>query len=448
MTMDVIVIGAGFAGLTAATRLQDAGCAVTVLEARDRVGGRTKAGELAGRTIDLGGMWLGPSQTRLAGLAEKFSVATYVTPLEGMNVMRIAGETSQSSRDGIENAFSEPELAEYGELLMRLATMSEDLDPSRPWAGTEAQSLDQVTVAAWLEANVAAAKMRAVFTSLVAGIFCAEPREISMLWFLTYCKTGGGLFNLLSADVGGAQNLLFDGGVHSLAVKLAESLNDVRLNEPVTQVRRELGGVTVSTARDTYEASKLIMAVSPALVPRIKFNPPLPRKHAALHARMPMGSVIKAWIAFERPYWRDHGLNGLIFGDDADFSPAFDVTPPGETGGFISGFFDGDRAIDWSDRTAAEREECVLTTVSEFLGKPTCAQIGYAETDWCIEAWSQGCYGGFAPPGALTKLGESLREPVGAIHWAGSETATEWIGYIEGAIQSGERAAEEVLASR
>lgn len=142
----------------------------------------------------------------------------------------------------------------------------------------------------------------------------------------------------------------------------------------------------------------------------------------------------------------DSGLNGFLFGDDAAFSPAFDVTPPNEGIGVISGFFDGDAAIEWSEKTPAERERRVRDTVAEFLGEPPCRQIDYAENDWTREEWSRGCYGAYAPPGALTHLGTSLRNPVGPLRWAGTETATEWIGYIEGAIQSGERAAAEVLA--
>ncbi len=449
MDQDVIVIGAGFAGLTAAKKLQEAGKTVCVLEARDRVGGRTKPGTVAGIPIDLGGMWLGPTQTRLAALADRLGVSTYKNPLEGESVWEVDGVMSRSPGEGLDNALEPEELAEFGRLFSEIYAMSEKVDPAAPWAGDFARELDQKTVATWLNEQAENPRVRATFTALVAGVFCAEPQEMSLLWLVHYCKAAGGIAILVSAAEGGAQNFLFDGSVHSVATRLAAELGDsLRLSEPVHTVELVRDDeVVVTTPRRAYRANRAIVALPPALTERIDFEPLLPQRHSALHSRMSMGSVIKVWVAFERPYWREAGLNGMLFSDEAPFSPAFDVSPPGQGLGIISGFFDGNAAIEWSAKSEKARESCVLETIERFLGKPDCRMVDYVENDWTRERWSRGCYGAYAPPGTLTQFGECLRDPVGPLHWAGTETATEWTGYIEGAIESGERAAKEAIAA-
>lgn len=445
--LDVVVIGAGFAGLAAARSLAAKGLRVSVLEARDRVGGRTKPGEIAGIPVDLGGMWLGPTQKRLATLAEEMGVETYPNPLDGDAVAEIGGVASRSPGEGVANALEPEEIADFTNLIVALGELSAEIGLDAPWESSVAAELDRVTVETWLLRHSQTEAARRLFRFGVAAVFCAETVEMSMLWLATYAKAGGGLPVLLSAAEGGAQNLLFQGGVHQLAARLASELGDrVRLEEPVESISVDGSGATVRTAHGEFVGKRVIVAIPPPMIERIAFDPALPRPAEALHSRMTMGSVIKVWVAFERPYWRDAGLNGVFLSDEAPFSPAFDVTPPDAEVGILSGFFDADSAVEWSQRTEAEREQCVMETITKFLGAPTCKQIGYVDNDWTQEAWSTGCYGAYAPPGTLTRFGTALRRPIGPIHWAGTETATEWTGYIEGALQSGERAASEVEA--
>lgn len=444
--LDCIIVGAGFSGLTAATTLCGKGRKVRVLEARDRVGGRTESGTLAGLRIDLGGMWLGPTQKRLSLLAEQFQIRTYPTYLEGEGLIRFGPAAIRIPGEELPLAFTEGSRRDLGTVGTKIHELTEALDPEKPWLHPDAHDLDRISVLTWLGRYTDDDSIRQFITLACNSLFCAEPEQVSMLFFLFYCKSSGGFDVLLSGSEGGAQNFLFEGGVHQIATKLAGELgDDLQLNSPVTSIRQSGDGVQVTSPTGTLTAERVIVATPPGLTAGIAYEPDLPPLKRGLLRRQPMGSVIKAWIAYDRPFWRDQGLNGFVVDHKCQFTPFFDATPPGTDLGVIAGFFDANAAVRNADLSQADRKSLVIEELTSTLGSEAANPVDYQERDWTSERWSEGCYGGYMEPGTLSVYGPALRQTFGRVHWAGTETATEWSGYIEGAIQAGERAAYEVI---
>ena len=444
-TYDCIVVGAGFAGLSAARKLAT-DHDVLVLEARERVGGRIEAGTLAGVRIDLGGMWVGPTQTELLALADAFSIETYPTFLEGRGVGRFNGRTVEFDGEAFEQDIGLISKLWLGLLVKRLDRMSSVIDPAAPWASEGAERLDAQTVAQWSRANVLDARARTILHFVVRSVFCCEPEDLSLLFFLFYLKSAGGLDVLIKAGPGGAQNRLFRGGLHQIAQRMSDTLADrVRLGYPVSSIDQGGSCATVSTLDGTtYTTRRIIVASPPEQTNAIAFSPRQPMPRRALLRRQTMAACIKLWLAYDRPFWREQGRNGSIVDTTQAFAPVFDVTPPGTPHGFLAGFFDAQSAIAWADTTPAKRRAEAVRTVTEHLGPEGADPIDVVERNWLDEVYSGGCYGAYMSPGTLTKYGPHLRQPFGRIHWAGTETSEIWSGYVEGAIRSGHRAAEEV----
>ena len=447
---EVVIIGAGFAGLSAAHALMRKGVSdIVLLEARDRVGGRTKPGSIAGVDVDFGGMWLGPSQTRLKALTETYQAHVYETPLNGKAIFRLAGKEHHGEGENFNGLFGLRDALNDALSRRRLNRLSAPLDCAAPWRHPDAARLDAVTVEHWIERHIRSARLKSMYRLICFSVFCAEASQISLLFFLHYIKAGGGLEAMISAGPGGAQNYLFHGGVHQIARKMGEALGDrLRLNAPVAAVDWREDGVAVETPQERYDARQAIIAVPPTLLPRIAFSPALPQQKTALNKRLSMGSAIKYWIAYERPFWRDQGFNGMVVRDDCSAAPCFDVSPPDQPRGVIAGFFDGDHALRHGDAPQDARRLMVVDMLAEHFGEDARTPLEYADTDWTAETWSGGCYGAFAPPGVYAHYGEWLGKQVGPLHWACTEASPRWTGYIEGAIVSGESAAEAALAAK
>lgn len=445
---DVIIIGAGFAGLSAARALMAAGRDnFVLLEARDRVGGRTKPAQLGPLTADLGGQWLGPTQTRLAELGQSYQVATYPTFMEGKCVARIGGREHCGPGSDFTGIYTWREGLAFWRLTRRLERLTAQLDCEQPWAHPEAAALDAMTVEQWAAAQSKQENLRTTVRLICHSLFGAGASEISMLFFVHYVKSGGGLDCLLSSEAGGAQNLLFHGGVHQLARKLGEELGArLQLSAPVQAIDWSDSEVRVATAAQNMRARKLIAAVPPQMLEHIAFAPALPQPKRMVNRRLQMGAFIKFWILYAEPFWRKQGFNGMLARDDSPITPVMDVSPPRQKHGVLAGFFDGEHVVAHSDKTKSQRRELVTAMLAEHWGAPARAPLAYEEKNWGIDRWSGGGAVAYAPPGFYARYAAWLRRPVGACHWAGTETATQWTGYIDGAIRSGERAAQEVLA--
>lgn len=317
-----------------------------------------------------------------------------------------------------------------------------------PWAALKSVEWDGRTLESWIVQHVRTADARELARLASRAVLCAESQQISYLFFLDYLRQGQGVRMLTDVE-GGAQQSKFVGGAWQIASRVADQLGDsVRLDEPVSAVEQDSQGVTVFTENQQYQASHLIMAIPPVLASKVAFSPPLPAKRNALHQRMPMGSVIKIHVAYERPFWRHRGLNGSVASNDRHFNVVFDQSPEDESLGILVGFIDGEHAIAMSDEDEETRRQQVITDLVHYFGPDAANPISYVEQDWIKERWSQGCYVAHMAPGVMTSYGDAIREPCGRIHWAGTETATEWMGYLDGALQLGIRAAKEVLTAQ
>jgi monoamine oxidase len=442
--VDVVVVGAGLAGLAAARDLLAAGRSVLVLEARDRVGGRTLNHTLeCGVVVELGGQWVGPTQDRVLMLAEELGVGLFPTYIEGEHFLAVDGEVKRHGEDDF--PLPEDALADVGETHQRLDEMASTVPLDEPWRAAEAAAWDAHTVEAWLVANAKTEVGLGYWRTMVPALFSAETSEMSLLHFLFYCRSGGALDRLIATS-GGAQESRLVGGSQQLALRLADRLGDaVRLSSPVGAIRQDDGGVEVTYDGGVVEASRAIVAIPPTLAGRIRYSPALPPLRDQLTQQVPMGYVTKVQIAYPEPFWRTDGLSGSVFSVDDDVSVIFDNSPPDLSCGVLLGFLEGSHARRAGKLPPEERKELVLSVFAKFFGPRAADPDEYVERDWAAEEWSRGCYGGRFGTGVWTGYGEALRESIGRIHWAGTETADVWNGYMDGAVRSGERAAREVL---
>ena len=257
----------------------------------------------------------------------------------------------------------------------------------------------------------------------------------------------GGVDALIDTTGGGQQDRVV-GGTQRIALELAGELGDaVRLGSPVTEIAWTDDAVTVRTAAASIRARHAVVAVPPPLAARIGYTPGLPGDRDQLVQRMPMGRVIKVNVAYDTPFWREKGLSGQVVSDRRPFGIVYDNTPPSGAPGVLVGFLEGRHADAAARLDPATRRARVLEDLASYFGSAARNPIAFLERDWAEEEYTRGCYGAFTTPGALTRFGHALRAPVGALHWAGTETATRWPGYIDGAVESGVRAAHEIMAA-
>lgn len=440
---DVLIVGAGLSGLAAARELHRRGLRVRVLEARERVGGRTLSEPFAGTTIDRGGQWVGPTQDRVLALCDEVGAKRFPTWNQGRKVLDLAGRTSTYTGD----IPSLPPLAllELEMLMRRVDRRAKQCPPGELRAHAHATRWDEVTLAEWQRRFVLSPGVRALVDCAVRVVFGAEPDEISRLQFLSYVNTAGGLRRLIEiAD--GAQEERVAGGTQQLSEALAKPLGDaVVLGTPVRAVVQVGQGVEVRTDRGSFRASRVIVAVPPPLAARIAFEPALPPDRDALMQRLPMGGTVKCFAFYDRPFWRDEGFSGEVVCDGRPLTVVFDNTTADGTPGLL-GFVVGRPARSWSGIAPESRREAVLTQLARWFGPRAASPVAYTEKDWSDDPWTRGCPIAAAGPGVLSAYGDALRRPFGRVHWAGTETATQWAGFLEGALQAGERAAQEVIA--
>lgn len=268
---------------------------------------------------------------------------------------------------------------------------------------------------------------------------------MSYLYFLEVLRQGHGLQAMIGVE-GGAQQDTFVGGAWQVAKRMADDLEgSVILGAPVHTVEQDPEGVRAHTARGSYAAESLIMTAPPPLVSRIEFSPDLPVRRQALMERMPMGAVIKLFVAYQTPFWRHRGFNGAVVSTDRPLGIVLDQRPEDENIGMLVGLIEGHHAVHLSSLTADARRNQALADLTLYFGDEAAEPVDYIDVDWVVDEWAHGGYAAHMPPGVMTAYGDTLREPCGRIHWAGTETATESMGYFEGALQSGIRAASEVL---
>lgn len=442
---DTVVVGAGYSGLAAALRLYHLGIDVTVLEASDRVGGRIWSERRGGGPpIDHGGQWAGPTQSHLLSLAQRFGCATFETWDTGDH-LEIWHDGSQLPYRG-DAPTSGPGIDEYNRVVERLDVMARTVDLAEPWRTIDFTEWDAQSVHDYFVAQTSDADAHARLALFVQGLWCAEPREISLFHLIFYIAAAGGYDQLMdTAD--GAQEMRFRDGAMAPAQAIAEMLGDrVRLGDPVRGVEYSERGVTVRTATGVVHARRAVIALPPAVLDSIEFSPALPAHRRAWVAGNAMGRVAKIHAFYPTPFWRAAGLAGIAtLYDEGPIGVIFDNSPQDGTHGALVGFVYGDRVGRWAALDPEARRAAALASLATVVGPRALTPAEYTEKNWADDPFVGGGYEAFATPGTWTAHGEhGWREPTASLHWAGTETASEWNGYMDGAISAGYRAADEV----
>jgi monoamine oxidase len=444
---DVCVVGAGFAGLSAAWRLHQAGKEVVVLEARDRVGGRSFTEFLDdGTQIDRGCGWIGADQDRSYALAAEMGIETYPTWADGEHIVVNNGKPTRYSGT-VPLRINVLQLANVGIALARLNGMTKKVPADTPWTAKDAHDWDNRTVRDWLESSTAPGLGRRMLAASLGDLFSSDLSEVSLLGALHLLSSNRGFEHLVNVR-GGHQEDRVVGGTQGILKAVAERLGDaVRLGAPVRQVTQRDGGLEVAADDVTVSARRAVVAVPIWLNERIWWDPPLPRDRAQLIQRVPTGEVYKFHFLYATPWWREEGLSGQSLDTSSHAPVTLDACGPEPGPGILFAVCGGDESRALAKMTPDARRETLVTELTARFGPQASRIDGYIEQDWTAEGWTRGGMISHFPPGVLTALGHALRTPCGRVHWAGTETAIEFMGTFNGAIESGERAAAEILAA-
>jgi monoamine oxidase len=443
--VDVVVVGAGFAGLTAARELTRSGYDVIVLEGRDRVGGRSHTGAVAGLPVDLGGTFVGPTQDAVIELAAELGCDTTPTYHHGKNLINWRGRVRAYA--GTVPNLSIGGLLNVGRVRWQFGRIARRVPISEPWTAPRAAELDAQSLGQWLQSVRASSTTRDLLAIMARVTWGCEPDEVSMLHAARYVRAAGGLDRMLDvAD--GAQQDRFPGGTQQIAVRMAEELGvRVRLEAIVDRIEHDGDGVTVGYRDEAVRAARVVVGIPPQHRAAIAFTPELPPEHRKLVECWPQGNLSKAYAVYDTPFWRVNGQSGEALSDVGPVFITFDVSPtsPGKQPGpgVLLGFVDSREFDGWP---AQLRRQRALASFAALFGDAALRPIDYLDHSWGTEEFAPGGPTAAVPPGSWTTVGPWLRRPVGPIHWAGTETADEWTGFLDGAVRSGLRAAAEVAA--
>ena len=409
---DVIVIGAGFAGLKAVQELVAMGRSVILLEAKDRVGGRVKRAEVAGRVADVGGQWVGAGHTELIGEAARHGIGAYKQYETGKTVMQLLGKVVHFT--GTVPRMNPVALIELFRLQRRWEREMRQVPADAPWAAPKAAEWDAMTLESWIVKNVRTKAAREFARLVPRSAWAAEARQVSYLWFLDALRSGTGLDYLMGVK-NGALDSKFTGGMQQVAQRMADELGErVVLGAAVRKVVQNSEGVRVTTNKGDFEGRFLIIAAPPGPIARIVFEPALPAARDGLHQRMPMGNIIKVIVAYREPFWRTDGFSGQVATDDDTLGLALDDTQSGDQGVLLC-FIEGRHALEMSAAGRDVRKQKVIDSLVRFFGPRAADYVAYEDNDWMLEPYTHG-YVGHMPPGVMTRFGHALREPCGRIH--------------------------------
>ena len=455
--VDVVVVGAGLSGLTAARALTKQGRSVAVLEARDRVGGRTWTVPVGTRRYDIGGQFVGPTQDRVRALAAEFGLKLRTVYSAGKHIWELPEHRMEfsgavPSPPGL-SAASIPFLAAGGISLLakidlglitdRMNQLAQSVGATAPWSAPDAAALDAMTLDQWTRAHCRSAITPQLITVMTRAVLGVDPDEISALYWAYYVAQGDSV-EMLTNGAGGAQDSVIEGGSQQLSLRMAQELGAaVKLGQAVRRVAQDDTGVTVHTDSGAWRGRNAIIALPPALCPAIAFEPSLAGDRRELQSRAPMGRYAKVVLSYAQPFWREAGYAGDAISLIGPVAASYDDSS--DEGAALLGFIGGDGERAWRKLPAEGRNAAVLECFARWFGPRARAPLAYEEKDWTLDDWTAGAPATFMPPGVLSRVGPALRRPAGRVHWAGTEAALRWTGYMDGAIRAGEAVAEEVV---
>lgn len=436
---EVVIIGAGLAGLTAAMMLQEAGVSFVVLEARDRAGGRVFSRSEAGVIIDYGAQWVTPKQHRVFAMLDRLGLTTTPTFTNGSYYSDIHGRERRSAKEIPPAPVTS--LLDIARARRQLNKQCKDINAAAPWESASALSLDTQTAGSWADRCLLTKYGKAFCSMRIKEGLCGELSDFSMLdliWSLASC---GGL-----KAVSHGEDYWITEGAQALPDRMAASLGGaVILGAPARKIVWGEQGAEVFTDQESWSCRRIIAAMPPFLTSRIEYDPPLPFMREQLSQRVGMGAVMKFIIVYTKPFWREQGLNGSASIDSAPIITTIDSSPPGQAIGVLTAIAAGKDARALGLVSPDERRGEVLRCLAGPFGSEALRPLAFYEHDWLSDPWTRGGYGAHFAPGVISQFGPSLLKSIGPIHWAGTETAAEWRYYMEGAMQSGERAALEVI---
>ncbi len=449
---DVVIIGAGPSGLSAARKLKAGGLSVAVLEARDRVGGRTWTDTVNGAVLEIGGQWISPDQTVLAGLVEELGLETFERYRDGESVY-ISADGTRRTYTGDMFPVGEQTEKEMLRLIEVLDTLAAETDPASPWAHPKARELDTVSFHHWLRAQSSDEEACNNIGLFVAGGMLTKPAHaFSALQAVLMAASAGSFSNLVDEDF--ILDRRVAGGMQQVSERMAEELaGDVFLSNPVRFLHwpgedgSARDGVTAVADSVTVHARYAVMAVPPNLYSRVSYEPPLPRRQHQMHQHQSLGLVIKVHAVYPTPFWRDKGLSGTCFGAGELVQEVYDNTNHQDPRGTLVGFVSDEKADRMFELSADERREAILASIGRFLGEEALTPEVYYESDWGTEEWTRGAYAASYDLGGLHRYGPDQLKPVGPIYWSCSDLAAEGYQHVDGAVRMGLATAEKILAA-
>jgi putrescine oxidase len=452
---DVVIVGAGPAGLTAARELKKAGLSVAVLEARDRVGGRTWTDTIDGAMLEIGGQWVSPDQTELLALLDELGLKTYSRYREGESVY-IGADGKRTLYTGDSFPVSETTAAEMDKLTALLDSLAAEIGPMEPWAHPKARELDTISFHHWLRANSSDEEACNNIGLFIAGGMLTKPAHaFSALQAVLMAASAGSFSHLTDEDFILDKRVI--GGMQQVSLLIAKELgDDVVLDSPVRTINwrassagDNAGGHTVTAVseRATVNARFVIMAVPPNLYSRVSFNPPLPRRQHQMHQHQSLGLVIKVHAVYSSPFWREDGLSGTCFGAGALVQEVYDNTNHGDARGTLVGFVSDEKADAMFELSAEDRRRAILESMAGFLGDKALEPEVYYESDWGSEEWTRGAYAASYDLGGLHRYGKDQHAPVGPIYWSCSDLAAEGYQHVDGAVRMGRHTAARIVTA-
>ncbi|WP_278253611.1 flavin monoamine oxidase family protein [Arthrobacter cavernae] len=443
---DVVIVGAGPSGLTAARELKKAGLSVAVLEARGRVGGRTWTDTIDGAMLEIGGQWVSPDQEALMELLGELGLEMYSRYRDGESVY-IGADGTRTRYTGDSFPVGDTTKAEMDKLIGILDGLAAEIGPTEPWAHPKARELDTISFHHWLRANSDDEEACNNIGLFIAGGMLTKPAHaFSALQAVLMAASAGSFSHLTDEDFILDKRVI--GGMQQVSLRIAAELgDDVVLNSPVRTINWDDNNVTVVSEQATVNARFVIMAVPPNLYSRVSFNPPLPRRQHQMHQHQSLGLVIKVHAVYSTPFWREDGLSGTGFGAGALVQEVYDNTNHGDTRGTLVGFVSDEKADAVFELSAEDRKKSILESIAGFLGEKALDAEVYYESDWGSEEWTRGAYASSYDLGGLHRYGKDQHASVGPIYWSSSDLAAEGYQHVDGAVRMGQKTAARIVAA-